>query len=379
MDKPEVSVVMVVCNVDRFLGEAIESILGQTFKQFEFIIVDFGSTDDSKAIVSNYAARDGRIKLHEIPHCGLAEARNVAGFLARGRYIALMDADDVSLPARLMQEVEFMDRHPEVGVLGGAKEWIDATGRRLFVNGDPTDDREIRSALCTRCAFCQPTVLVRREAFVGVGGYRPPFAPAEDYDLWLRLAEHFQLANLKQVVLRYRIHPHQVSFRKRRQQTLSVLAAQVSATSRKSGNLDPLDGVGEITPALLTRLGVPAARQHTAFASDCRDWIRNMYLAGEYSVALEAALEILQSPDVAGAEARQIADLWLAAARLHRKQKQYAKSLLAIARAVRTRPVLVARPLGQLLRRLESASGRRHGERHIADPRIPDTVRQHER
>jgi hypothetical protein len=290
-----------------------------------------------------------------------------------------MDADDVSLPERLMWEMEFMEKHPEVGILGGAKEWVDAAGRRLFVNGDPIEDHEIRTALAVRCAFCQPTVLVRREAFALVGGYRPVFAPAEDYDLWLRIAEHFRLANLKQMVLRYRIHPHQVSFRTRKQQTLSVLAAQVSAASRKSGNLDPLYGVGEITPALLTGLGVSEARQQTALAWECRNWIRNMYLAGEYSVALGAAVEILHSPDVTSAEARLIADLWLAAAWLHWKQKRFFNSLLAVAHALKLRPVLVVRPLKQLLERLQFASGRRRAERHVAEALIPDTVRQDER
>lgn len=379
MDKPEVSVVMVVCNVDRFLAEAIESILGQTFKDFEFIVVDFGSSDKSKTIVSNYAARDSRIRFYEIPHCGLAEARNAGCFLAQGRYIAIMDADDVSLPDRLLWEVDFMQKHPEVGVLGGAKEWVDAAARRLFVNGDPIEDHEIRSALALRCAFCQPTVLIRKEAFVFVGGYRPAFAPAEDYDLWLRIAEHFRLANLKQVVLRYRIHPHQVSFRRRKQQTLSVLAAQVSAASRNGGNLDSLQGVEEITPALLTGLGVSEARQQTALASDCQNWIRNMYLAGEYSVALGATIEILQSPDVTNAGGREIADLWLAAAWLHWKQKRFLNSLLALAHAVRTRPALVARPLKQLLARLEFASGRSRAERHVAEALVPDTARQDER
>ena len=97
MNKPLISVVMVICNVDRFLAEAIESILAQSFRDFEFIIVDFGSADNSKAIASHYAAEDTRIKFHEIPHCGLAEARNAGCALAQARYIAIMDADDVSL------------------------------------------------------------------------------------------------------------------------------------------------------------------------------------------------------------------------------------------------------------------------------------------
>lgn len=353
MNKPVVSVVMVVCNVERFLAEAIESILGQTFSEFEFIIVDFGSTDRSKSIVSSYAGNDHRIKLHEILNCGLAEARNAGCFLAQGEYIAIMDADDISLPERLMWEVEFMEKHPEVGLLGGAREWIDATGRSLFINGDPTEDDAIRAALAVRCALSQPTVLIRSEAFAFVGGYRAAFAPAEDYDLWLRITEHFQCANLKQVVLKYRVHPHQVSMTKHRQQTLCVLAARASSSSRRTGKPDPMDSVEEVTPALLARLGVSAAMLQTALASDCREWIRNMCLASEYSVALQAAVEILQSPDLEHAERRPIADLWLATAWLHWRQKGFLNSLLALARAVITRPVVVGRPLKQLLERLE--------------------------
>src|SRR5579872_1875194 len=120
MSEPLVSVVMVVCNVERFLAEAIESVLGQTFHAFEFIIVDFGSTDKSQGIASSYAAKDARIRLHQIPHCGLAEARNAGCFLARARYIAIQDADDTSLPDRLLWQTDFMEKHAGVGLLGGA-------------------------------------------------------------------------------------------------------------------------------------------------------------------------------------------------------------------------------------------------------------------
>ena len=165
MHNPLVSVVMVVCNVERFLVEAIESILGQTYQEFEFIIVDFGSTDNSKSIILSYAARDSRVKLHFIPHCGLAEARNAGCFLAQGRYIAIMDADDISVPDRLSCEVDFMEKHRQVGLLGGATEWIDTTGKTLCMDSPPTEDREIRLALSTRVPFWQPTVLISSEGF----------------------------------------------------------------------------------------------------------------------------------------------------------------------------------------------------------------------
>ncbi len=351
MSQPLVSVTMVTRNVEHFLQEAIESVLGQTFRDFEFILVDFGSTDNSKSIISNYAAADRRIRFHEIPHCGLAEARNEACSRAQGKYIAIMDADDVSLPNRLLWEVNFMEAHPEVGVAGGAVECINAAGRVLTTWRNPTENRMIQQAFTERCPLCQPTVLMRRDAFVGVGGYRAPFAPAEDYDLWLRIAEHSQIANLEKVVLKYRIHPHQVSLRKRTQQTLGVLAARASASRRRNGLPDPLDSVTEITPELLAGLGATKTMQQRQLVSDLRDWVRYLCNAGEYSAALEAALEALRR-ELHSIERWRVADLRLTVARLQWRQGRPLKSGLSAAHAVLTYPVMLGRPLKPLLRRI---------------------------
>jgi glycosyltransferase involved in cell wall biosynthesis len=348
MDKALVSVVMVTCNVDRFLAESIESILGQTFRDFEFIVVDFGSIDKSGAIASSYAEKDCRVRLHQIPNCALADARNAACSLAQGRYIALMDADDVSVPDRFTWQVDFMEKHPEVGFVGGATNWVDATGKSLRIDWLPIEDREIRSAFLTCCPFCQPTVLLRREAFTKVGGYRPVFAQAEDYDLWLRIADHYRCANLQQVVLHYRIHPNQLSLRKRTQQTLCVLAAQVAAASRRNGSPDPMDSVQEITPAVLASMGVSEATQQTNTASEYLFWLRTMYAAGYYAVALKAVIEFLASADCEYAQRWQIADLRLMTARLYWKQRRFGRSLLTAGHAFVTRPVILGRPLKQL-------------------------------
>jgi Glycosyl transferase family 2 len=348
MSQPLVSVTMVVCNVDRFLREAIESILGQTFSEFEFIVVDFGSTDNSKPIISQYAASDSRVKFHEIPHCGLAEARNAAAALAQGKYIAIMDADDVSVPERLAWELDFMEANPKVGVVGGAVEWIDSTGRPLQTHRHPLTDREIRSELRTHSVIWQPTAFIRRDAF---GGYRGPFAPAEDYDLWLRIAERFQLANLERVVLKYRFHPSQVSLRKRTRQTLGILGAQLSASSRRAGLPDPLDSVAEITPEVLAAMGLTRARLQSEDTFERRRWIRFMCMAGEYAAALQATLEALES-DLEQVERWLIADLQVTAARLYWRQGRRVSGVLSAAQAVLTHPVMVGRPLKPLLRRL---------------------------
>jgi len=351
MNKPLVSVVMVVCNVDRFLAESIESILGQTFTEFEFIIVDFGSTDKSKAIASDYAAKDGRIRLHGIPNCSLPEARNAGCSLAQGEYIAIMDADDVSLPDRLLWQVEFMEKHPEVGVLGGAVEWINAAGRPLRKMPHPLRDPEIQSVLLRYPALWQPSVLIRRVAFISAGGYRPAFVVAHDYDLWLRIAERFQIANLEQVVLKYRIHPYQVSLRKRRQQSICGVAARAAAMARRNGKPDPLNGAEEITPMVLAGLGVTEAKLQATLASDCRWWIRSVFAAGEDELALKSAVEMLRY-DWHYAERLQVADVQLIVARLYWRQKRFLSSFLAASRALLTRPILAAHTLKSTLRQI---------------------------
>ena len=350
-----VSVVMVVCNVERFLGEAVESILGQTYGEFEFVIVDFGSSDKSKETISRYAATDSRIKLHEIPHCGLAVARNHACSLAQGRYIAIMDADDISVPERLAWEVEFLGGHPQVGVVGGAVDWIDATGKSLQSTWaalhPPVGNREILSALKNENQFWQPSVLMRREAFTSVGGYREAFAPAEDYDLWLRISEKFEMANLDRVVLKYRIHPNQVSMRKHKQQNISSLAALLSAASRRTGSPDPMEAVTQITPELLVGLGIDESKQRAALAVGYNGWMQIMMAAKEWPAALNAGNEMLNLSDRKVLGARAVADMRLEMARLYWKSNRYSMSIISAAHAVITRPRLAGRPFARLLHR----------------------------
>lgn len=350
---------MVVCNVDRFLAEAIDSILGQTFRDLEFIIVDFGSTDKSKQIVSTFAAKDSRIKFHEIPHCRLSEARNAAGYFARGKYIAIMDADDVSLPDRLLWQVEFMENHPQVGVVGGGVDFIDGMGRCFTssvvsfgaVLDNPTENCDIQSELLIRCPFWE-AVLMRRESFVKVGGYRRVFLQAEDYDLYMRIAEHFELANLKKVVFKYRIHPSQVSIRKREQQALYILAVPASAMARRNGNLDPLDRVEEITSELLVGMGVSEAKQQFAIAGYFKGWIQIMCAAGEWSTALDAAADMLKSSDWKHIGAKARFDMRIDVAKLYWNNRRFLMSLITAVPGLITQPRLAKRFLRGMLRRL---------------------------
>jgi glycosyltransferase involved in cell wall biosynthesis len=349
IDQPVVSVAMVTRNVERYLEEAIESILNQTFRDFEFIIVDFGSTDKSKDIAARYAAKDSRVKPCEIPPCSYIEAKIAACALPRGRYIAIQDADDVSLPDRLKQEVEFLDAHPSVGLLGGAVQWIDSQGQLLASDGNyPTDDPEIRVRLEVGNAFWHPTVLMRREAYTRVGGYRPVFSQSDDYDLWLRISEHYQCANLRQKVLHYRIHPQQLSLTKKKEQILCALAAQAAAALRKEGKPDALDVSREITPELLAQMGVSRVRQDNSLAEGYVYWIKQLYAAGEYQAVIATSTEMFRSCEKRNVRASLVSDAYILSAKASWKQRKIFRGLVSSVLAVRTRPVILRQALTRL-------------------------------
>jgi hypothetical protein len=266
-----------------------------------------------------------------------------------------MDADDISLPERLIWEVEFMENYPQV-VVGGAVKWVDVTGKFLHspwvTLHPPIGNCEIESDLVEYNPFWQSSVLMRTEAFVRAGGYRGAFALAVDYDIWLRIAEHFEMANLKQVVPKYRIHPHQVSVLKYKQQNLSGLAALASAAPRRNGSSDPLNSFEEVTPAVPVELGVCEAKQQAVLAIGWRGWIHSMCAAGEWPGALKAAIEILKSSDWKSVERRTLADMQLEVAQLYWKSKRLLMSIITAGRAVLTLPMLVERPQKPLLQRL---------------------------
>jgi len=140
MDSPAISVVMSVFNGQAFLSEAIESILGQTLRDFEFLVVDDGSTDRTAEILAGYASRDGRMRVLRHENKGRAVSLNIGMTLATGDYIARMDADDVAMPCRLQEQFAFMQRHPEVGLLGGAVDLIRATGHVIKTAQPPRED-----------------------------------------------------------------------------------------------------------------------------------------------------------------------------------------------------------------------------------------------
>ena len=354
MTTPTVSVVMSVFNGERFLPEAIDSILDQRFKDFEFIIVDDGSTDRSASILDSYQNSDSRVRVFHEKHAGLVNSLNHGCALAQGKYIGRMDADDVASIDRLGLQVDFMELHKEIGVLGGTAEWIDADGKSLGIYPYPFEDAEIKTELLRRCAMWHPTILLRREVFEWAGGYRH-VAGAEDYDLWVRVARGFKLANLETVILKYRIHPQQVSMQSKMKQILGTIAVQVAAKRRTEGQPDPLDDVNEITPEALVAWGIPLSEQRNEFVSECRRWSRLMCMAGEYTTALKADQEVLKGC-VEGVERWQIADLHLTVAQLLWRKGRVLSSAVSLGRALLTRPLVAGHLLKCLLKGAQRGS-----------------------
>jgi len=206
---PRVSVVMSVYNGEKYLREAVESILNQTFTDFELVVIDDCSVDGTAAILDSYTnAHIKRIK--NAKNIGPAGSRNRGIAVAQGEYIAIMDGDDISLPERLMVQVDFLDMHPYIGVLGAGMEIVDADGNR---NGrtwmHPETSNLVHWTLFFHNSMVHSTVMMRRGLLVQVGCYQDPYA--EDYDLWCRLSQITKLYNLPLILLRYRQHKNQLT------------------------------------------------------------------------------------------------------------------------------------------------------------------------
>lgn len=209
---PAVSVVLPVFNGGIFLDEAIASIRNQTFDNFELIILNDGSTDQSIEVIKKHAAVDPRLVVVDRENKGLVETLNEGVRLAKADLIARMDADDIAMPDRLRTQITYLHNHPECVCVGSDIEIMDDKGRKLVVWNQLQTDAAIQSgALKGHGTICHPSAMFRKDAFVQCGGYRAEMYPAEDLDLWLRLGEVGTLANVDQVLLRYRMQSASIS------------------------------------------------------------------------------------------------------------------------------------------------------------------------
>jgi glycosyltransferase involved in cell wall biosynthesis len=241
-DKLKVTVLMSVYNGARWLRESIESILAQSFPNFEFIIVDDGSQDTSLEIIRRYAAADPRIRVIIKPNSGLTDSLNVGIEAARGEWIARIDADDMAMPNRLATQLDHAIRDERCVVLGSAIVRIDEEGRECGVATFPVNHKQLCRLMYRKInPIPHSSALFRKAAVCAVGGYRERIRRAQDYDLWLRLSEVGHIGSIDRPLVRYRQHASQVSHENGGlQQMVDGRVALASFMLRRAGFKDPV-------------------------------------------------------------------------------------------------------------------------------------------
>ncbi|MFB0613851.1 glycosyltransferase family 2 protein [Aurantiacibacter poecillastricola] len=309
MSTPRVTVVMSVYNDGPFVGHAIDSMLDQTFGNFEFLIVDDRSNDDSADVIAERAASDPRIRVLPSPEKGRIPALNTLLSAARGEWIALMDSDDYSMPDRLEKQLALADSDPRLGVIACHATLIDAAGKTIGEDPmKPLVHEEFVAALEDKPLLNHNAVIYRREAVLAVGGYHRAFIHAEDYDLWTRLIDRVRFANLPDRLVTYRLYPGQTSSRHVVAQTTNAVVSYLAYRERAAGRPDPTAHLHAIPPidALDLLFG------HEGAASYVRSRIVERVLYSPEALSGEGYEPILGHIAEHGAEPR----LWRASARL---------------------------------------------------------------
>lgn len=240
---PAVSVVMPVHNGGAYLEEAVQSVLAQDLADFELVVVDDGSTDDSARRLNGYADADGRVRVISQRQSGIVAALNRGLEAARAPLIARMDADDVALPQRLGKQFDYLMAHPRCVAVGSRILLIDTDGLPICQMCTEQTHEEIDAANLRGggAAMNHPSVMFRAAVVRAVGGYRKEMIYAEDLDLWLRLAEVGQLRNLPEVLVHYRMHAKSISHARAREQHQQWRSAVRDAGRRRGCDVSPVN------------------------------------------------------------------------------------------------------------------------------------------
>jgi len=232
------SIIMSVYNDEKHLNNAIRSIRNQTYADFEFIAVNDASTDNSLEILHHHQEKDPRIRIYNnYKNVGLTKSLNTALKLANGKFIARQDADDLSRPDRLTKQLQYFEEHQNVVLLGTAGYLIDEEGRTLAYDSVLNGSGKLKKKLLVKNQFMHGSVMIRRCELLEIGGYRQEFKYAQDYDLFLRISEKYDIDNLPEPLYFYRIKPEAISVIRSRQQQICAFVALAASKERKAGKL----------------------------------------------------------------------------------------------------------------------------------------------
>jgi glycosyltransferase involved in cell wall biosynthesis len=226
---PTVTVLMPVRNGEKFVHSAIQSILDQTFYDFEFIVINDGSEDRTLEILSGYARVDERlIVIEDCKDTGIANCLNLGLSLARGCYIARMDADDISRKNRLRLQVDRFGQDQDLVLCGTNAVYFAENRRLLRATNFPLADRDIRMVGLFENPFAHPTVMIRKDTVSAIGGYDPTYDTSQDYELWVRMLDEGRVANLPECLVEIRRHPHSVSSQRKERQRENTAVIQTN-------------------------------------------------------------------------------------------------------------------------------------------------------
>jgi glycosyltransferase involved in cell wall biosynthesis len=230
----KLAVLMAVYNNADTLKASIDSILNQTIKDFQFVIVNDASTDESQNKLVQYQKLDPRITLIQNKHqLGLTKSLNKGLKIIKAKYIARMDADDLSLPKRLKTQLNYLESHPKIALLGTAAYLINQNGQQLKLKTHPIDHLHIKKVALKYCPFIHPTWMIRRSTLLEIGPYNETFPFSQDYELALRLMVHHQTANLPEPLLKYRVNSSQaISLKNLKTQEKLALKARFQALTQ---------------------------------------------------------------------------------------------------------------------------------------------------
>src|SRR5258705_3468021 len=274
MKTPEVSIVMPVHNGAATLDEAVCSILDQTWRDFEFIIVDDGSSDDTASKLERYEKLDSRVRLYRQEKEGMIAALNRGCRRARGDYIARMDADDVSLPRRIERQLEFLEGRPEIGIVGTWASRMDEDGSIIGEWCPSPNPRVLKWEHFFGVCVIHPTVLMRREVLEKLDFYKADAVHAEDRDLWLRASAITEFSNIPEILFKYRVWRKSTSKLLRREyleNAIKLVGFFISDFLKDNPSMEAVAGLRGMRLASLNDILLTAAlleRLYNAFVSE---------------------------------------------------------------------------------------------------------------
>ncbi len=248
---PAISVLMAVQHAGRFLEPALRSLANQTFQDFELIIIDNNSRDGTDRVIAEWAAKDERIRVYRQNVLGAAKCINFAASVARAPLLARLDGTDVMLPERLETQHARMQREQGLGLLGARVDLIDASDNVLGRRDLPLTDEELRAFLAKGNPFVQSAVMMRRSVFEAVGGYRTGLRTSNDFDLWCRMADVTQMANMEDVLARFRVIEGGIPTSRPVRMAITDACIVAAARARTNGRPEPfINGRADLRAAL---------------------------------------------------------------------------------------------------------------------------------